>query len=240
MPAAATRRRFLSQAAGVAAGGTALALATVSATAGAAAPVASLASSDIDPILALIEEYRTAAKTAAAAASEHSSREDMLIEQGLALNPFVAVLDVSGPGRPQPIVAYKHEYIDRLLPADRFSKPNAAAHASLDAQIERHKAIVGDSEDVLYAAQDAETEALDTLVWTPPTTSRCSRITGIVAGTATLTRYGRRPDRRYHNLCYRRVCGTYIRTPDPNCNLKPAGSRRRVFSFPARAVERLK
>jgi hypothetical protein len=30
--------------------------------------------------------------------------------------------------------------------------------------------ILGDSERVLYAAQDTETEALDTLVWTPPRT----------------------------------------------------------------------
>jgi hypothetical protein len=29
---------------------------------------------------------------------------------------------------------------------------------------------LGDSEGVLYAALDAETEALDTLVWTPPPT----------------------------------------------------------------------
>jgi hypothetical protein len=29
---------------------------------------------------------------------------------------------------------------------------------------------LGDSERVLYAAQDTETEALDTLVWTPPRT----------------------------------------------------------------------
>jgi len=105
------------------------------------------------------------AKTAATAASEVSRREDMLIEQGLGTYPFISVLNASGPGRPQPTMVYKHEYIDRLLPADRFSKPNAAAHASLDAQIERHKAIVGDSEKVMYA----ETEALDTLVWTPPT-----------------------------------------------------------------------
>jgi len=93
-----SRRRFLSHAAGVAAGGTALALATVSATTDAAASLASLASSDVDPIIALIEEYRTVAKTTTAAASEHSRREGMLIEQGLGLSPFISVLDVSGPG----------------------------------------------------------------------------------------------------------------------------------------------
>lgn len=42
--------------------------------------------------------------------------------------------------------------------------------------MERHKAIMGDSEGVLYAAEDAQTEALDTLIWTPPTT-----IAGVLA-----------------------------------------------------------
>ena len=167
-PVDSTRRRFLSHAAGVAAGGTALALATMSATADAAAPVASLAPSGVDPIFALIEEYRSTAKTLNAATSEHSRREGMLIEQGLGLSPFISVLDVRGPGPAQAVVAYKHEYIDRHIPADRFSEPNAAAHASLDAQIERHKAIFGDIEDVQYVAMDAESAALDTLIWTPP------------------------------------------------------------------------
>jgi hypothetical protein len=58
LPVVSTRRRFLSQAAGVAAGGTALALATVSAKADAAAPVTSVASPDVDPIFALIEDHR--------------------------------------------------------------------------------------------------------------------------------------------------------------------------------------
>jgi hypothetical protein len=84
---APSRRRFLSSAAGVAAGGTILALATVSATADAAAPMAPLASSDVDPIFSLIEEYRTAAKTAGTAASEVTRREEMLIEQGLGQAP---------------------------------------------------------------------------------------------------------------------------------------------------------
>jgi hypothetical protein len=165
-----SRRRFLSHAAGVAAGGTALALATVSATTDAAASLASLASSDVDPIIALIEEYRTVAKTTTAAASEHSRREGMLIEQGLGLSPFISVLDVSGPGAAHPMVVYDHGYVDRLLPPDRFSEPNAAAHASLDAQVWRHNAIMGDSQHVMYAAMDVELEVLDTIVWTSATT----------------------------------------------------------------------
>jgi hypothetical protein len=53
-----TRRRFLSNAAGIAAGGTVLALTTVSATEGAAAPMAALASPGVDPIFALIAQHR--------------------------------------------------------------------------------------------------------------------------------------------------------------------------------------
>jgi hypothetical protein len=173
---APTRRHFLCQTAAVAASGTVLALATVSAMADAAAPEDALASSGADPIFALIEEYRAAAKVVAAAASEVSRREDVLIEQGLGLQAFTSVLDASGPRNPQPTTVYTHEHIDLLLPVDRFSKPNAAAHTSLDAQIERHKAVVGDSEKVLYAAQDAEDEALHDLVWTVPTT-----IAGVLA-----------------------------------------------------------
>jgi hypothetical protein len=73
-------------------------------------------------------------------------------------------------------MVYMHDHIDLLLPVDRFSKRNAAAHASLESQFDRHRAIVGDSERVLYAAQDAETEAVDTLTWTVPTT-----IAGVLA-----------------------------------------------------------
>lgn len=54
----ASRRRFLSQAAGVAAGGAALALATVSSTDCEAAPSASVAPPDADPIFALIARHR--------------------------------------------------------------------------------------------------------------------------------------------------------------------------------------
>jgi hypothetical protein len=176
MPVVSTRRRFLSQAAGVAAGGSILALATIPPASAAAAPMAALAASEVDPIFALIEDYRAAAETVAAAASEVSRREEMLIEQGLGTYPVICVLDAAARGKPMPTMAYSHVHIDQLLPPDRFSKANAEAKAALDVQIERNKAAVGDSEDVLYAAQDAETEAVDTLIWTVPTT-----IAGVLA-----------------------------------------------------------
>jgi hypothetical protein len=86
-----TRRRFLSQAAGVATGGAVLALATIPPASAAAAPMAVLASCDPDPIFALVEDYRTAAKTVAAAAAEVSRREEMMIEQGLGTYPVICL-----------------------------------------------------------------------------------------------------------------------------------------------------
>ena len=46
-----------------------------------------------DPIFALIEEYRAAAKAVEAAASEVSCREEMIIEEGLGPYPVVCVID---------------------------------------------------------------------------------------------------------------------------------------------------
>jgi hypothetical protein len=83
---------------------------------------------------------------------------------------------VSGPRAPHPVVVYKHEYVDIHIPPKRFPEVNAAAHASLDAKFEQHKAILGDTEKVMYAAMDAETEALDEIVWTVPTS-----IAGVLA-----------------------------------------------------------
>jgi hypothetical protein len=99
-----------------------------------------------------------------------------LIEQGLGSSPFISVPDMSQFGGSRPVVVYKHEYVDTHIPPDRFSRVNAAAYASLDAKMEQHKAILGDSEYALNAAQDVETEAVDTLVWTSPTT-----IAGVLA-----------------------------------------------------------
>ncbi len=57
-----------------------------------------------------------------------------------------------------------------------FSKANAEASAALDVQIKRHADTLDDAESALGAAFDAEGEALDTLVWTTPTT-----VAGILA-----------------------------------------------------------
>jgi hypothetical protein len=64
---ATSRRRFLSQAAGVAAGGTVLALATVSPQPAVAAPAGTL-----DPVFSLIEAHRTAYAAYLVALAEHT------------------------------------------------------------------------------------------------------------------------------------------------------------------------
>jgi len=58
MPVDETRRRFLSQAAGLAAGGTALALATIPPASAATAPASPLASGEPDPIFAMIAMHK--------------------------------------------------------------------------------------------------------------------------------------------------------------------------------------
>jgi hypothetical protein len=66
-PVDPTRRRFLSQAAGVVAGGTVLALATIPPASAAAAPAGLL-----DPVFSLIEAYRTALAAYDVALAEHT------------------------------------------------------------------------------------------------------------------------------------------------------------------------
>jgi hypothetical protein len=74
---ATSRRRFLSQAAGVTAGGAVLALATVSATADAAAPRAALAPSGIDPIYTAIERHERVASVWDAAVDVRNKINDL-------------------------------------------------------------------------------------------------------------------------------------------------------------------
>jgi hypothetical protein len=66
-PVDPTRRHFLSQAAGVAAGGTALALATIP-----PAPVIAAPAGALDPVFGLIEAHRTARAAYLVALEEHT------------------------------------------------------------------------------------------------------------------------------------------------------------------------
>jgi hypothetical protein len=156
MPAEATRRRFLSHAAGVAAGGTVLALAAIPPAPALAAPTG-LA----DPVFSLIEAHRTAVEAHYSAVTEQDRREAILIDEGAGLCPFVAIAD---GGRP--IVAYSHEQIDAYNYSSKRIKTRA--HAALDAALERNAAVMGDAGRVTGSACEAETEAFEELLSTPP------------------------------------------------------------------------
>jgi hypothetical protein len=89
-PVDPTRRRFLSQAAGIAAGGTALALATGSPRPAAAAPT-----SPLDPVYGLIEAHRQA-QSAHIIALEEQSRLEQIGDpaaDGIAEGPCDADMD---------------------------------------------------------------------------------------------------------------------------------------------------
>jgi hypothetical protein len=149
-PVDQTRRRFLSTAAGIAAGSTALALAI---------PPARAAD---DPIFALIEAHRTTADALFKACLDISRRQEILINEGSGLCPFVAIAD-SG----RPVVAYSHEQIDAYNHSSE--RVRTRAHAALEAAIERNQTVMGDAERVRDSAGDADTEAWEELLSTPPT-----------------------------------------------------------------------
>ena len=92
-PTVASRRSFLTKAAGVVAGGTVLALAPVSLVSAAAAPAGSL-----DPIFALIEAHRTAQAAHIVALAERSRLEsigDLRAAGSIADGPCGAAMNVT-------------------------------------------------------------------------------------------------------------------------------------------------
>jgi hypothetical protein len=116
-PADATsRRRFLTKAAGVAAGG--------AVPAGEELPLPAVAASGVDPIFSLIEDYRAAAKVVAAAAAEVDRREELLIEEGLGQYPVICVRDATcRRGKPEQTMIYTHDQIDRHLRLTATARP---------------------------------------------------------------------------------------------------------------------
>jgi len=148
-----SRRNFLTTAAGIAAGGTALALAVV--------PASAVFSGD--PVFAAIQAHNeTHARLQAAQAAyvlverELNAAGDLfpkVISQG---NPY------SGLARP---VSKTHEEIDRYSPDD-----NKREHGALEAAISRRDALLIPSEEATDEAWEAERDALEELVETVPTT----------------------------------------------------------------------
>ncbi len=112
------------------------------------APAASLASGEADPIFAQIEAHRALAKEHAAACTEQSRREDILIDEGIGLCPFVTMV---WQGRP--MVAHSHKQIDAY---DSISeKVRARAHAELDTTLACYHEVFGNIENEAGEIGDA-------------------------------------------------------------------------------------
>ncbi|MHC2619418.1 hypothetical protein ACVIW2_001450 [Bradyrhizobium huanghuaihaiense] len=153
-----SRRRFLSQATGVAAGSAVLALAAIPSVAAAAAPAASL-----DPVFGLIEAHRAAARVAAAAEAEKSRREQILLDEGGSFRPFVTAISDGGA----PFLVYSHKQIDQCPTLSDQQRDRA--HAGLDVAKDRYSAVLGDIENVAGDARDLADKHLDALLSTAPT-----------------------------------------------------------------------
>jgi hypothetical protein len=114
-----------------------------------------------DPIFTLIETHRALAKEYAAACAEQSRREDILIDEGIGLCPFVTMV---WQGRP--MVAHSHQQIDAY---DSISeKVRARAHAELDNTLARYHEVFGKIENDAGEIGDREIAALEDLVRCPP------------------------------------------------------------------------
>ncbi|WP_461331208.1 hypothetical protein [Bradyrhizobium elkanii] len=155
---APSRRRFISRAAGVAAGGTVLALSAIAPASSATAPAASP-----DPVFGLIEAHRSASRILMSVVDEKHRRAQTLLAEGIGLHPFFVAVDFRGA----PTIFYTHTQIDACPDLERPDQ----AHAGLDVAISRHSAIVGDIDSVIADASDVVDERFDALVSTAPTSA---------------------------------------------------------------------
>jgi hypothetical protein len=167
-PAVSTRRRFLSQAAGVAAGGAVLGMALPM-------PVPAAALERVpDPILEAIEEHKKARSALREAEAAHALAEREMQASG-ALFPRVVSIGNAYSGLPRP-VSTSHADIDMFTPADMFPQDNKREHEELSAAISRRDARIVPVREAMDDAWIAEREVLEELVETVPTT-----IAGVLA-----------------------------------------------------------
>ncbi|MCA1399369.1 hypothetical protein [Bradyrhizobium sp. BRP56] len=117
-----------------------------------------------DPIFALIKAHREAAKVSREAAEEQCRREQILIDEGIGLSPFVVIM---WDGRP--VTVHTHAQIDKNTGAT--DRQRAEAHADLDTALSRYAEVFGEAENVADAAYKADCEALDRLLSTVPTST---------------------------------------------------------------------
>jgi hypothetical protein len=160
MPVDTTRRHFLSQVAGLAAGGTALALATVT-------PAPAAASSGVDPVFDPIERHKKARRALREAEAAHSLAEKEMHAAGT-LFPTTLSIGNQSSGLPRP-VSRSHAEIDTYTPADLFPHDNKREHDALSAAISLRDARIGPLEDAMNDAAIAEQEIVEVLVGTVPT-----------------------------------------------------------------------
>ncbi len=182
VPAASTRGRFLSQAAGVAASGAALTLATVEC---AAAPMAAVGPPSADPIVALIARHRAEEQAYGDALGDALKVRDALHE----IVPAGRIGRVQGgmraPDRPNYL--HSHKAIDDCLVAGSREAPKIKArlHAELDCN--RIELAAKREEIGLPAALDRVEQLCDScgeLEWALATTMPTS-----IAGVAAVMRY---------------------------------------------------
>jgi hypothetical protein len=120
------------------------------------------ATADVDDrTFALIEAHRTAVDAHSKAFLDISRREEILLNEGSGLCPFVAIADKN-----RPVVAYTHAHIDSYSHSSEQIRERA--HAALQAAIERNRAVMGDVEEVGDSAGATSTEAWVELLSTPP------------------------------------------------------------------------
>jgi len=154
-----SRRNFLTSAAGIAAGGTVMVLTAVPASA---------VSLTADPVFAAIEAHAEARSTLRKAEAAHALAEREMKESG---ELFPRVVSIGNPysGLPRP-VSISHADIDRFTPADLYPQDNKREHEEMSAAILRCDTRMNPLQDVMNEAWDAESEALEDLVATVPTT----------------------------------------------------------------------
>jgi hypothetical protein len=138
-----SRRNFLTSAAGIAAGGTALALAAV--------PARAVSRPD-DPVFAAIEEHHKVRNVVMEAVAAMSRAEQESHESG-AYPRVISKGNQFSCTRP---VSSSHADIDRYSPAWFYPQDNAREHEELSALILRRDVRINPFQDALNAAWDAE------------------------------------------------------------------------------------
>jgi hypothetical protein len=182
-----SRRRFLSTAATLAAGGAALALAVV--------PASAISLQD-DPVFAALDLFKKARSTLREAETAHSLLAERVFPHIFSMTPRIYCASYGCAenaylaGTTFWPVMRSHADIDKFSPADLYPQDNKLEHAELDAARARRYGLLIPSQESMDAAWDAERAALQELVKTVPTT-----MPGVMALEKFYREYGEDPPR---------------------------------------------